>query len=91
MGMEHCRSRYGLDIYVGAIKRHPAVEVVGSSPVTSIKIYKEMFINCDWSILAQLIPNKSAKICNNRTRRTTRVIEIKKLQIGKFCLLDTYL
>ena len=34
-----------------------------------------MFLDCDWSISVQLIPNWSAKICNNR--RTNQISDRK--------------
>ncbi len=34
-----------------------------------IIIYKEMFLECHWSVSVQLIPNRNAKICNNCKNR----------------------
>ena len=31
-------------------------------------IYKEMFLDCDWSISVQLISDRSAKICDNNAK-----------------------
>ena len=44
--------------------------------VSSIIIYKEMFLGCDWLIRVQLIPNitqNSAKICNTVQKSVTTV------------------
>ena len=32
---------------------------------STLIIYKERYLDCDWSISVQLIPNRSAKICNS--------------------------
>ena len=44
--------------------------------VSSLIIYKEMFLGCDWLIRVQLIPNitqNSAKICNTVQKSVTTV------------------
>ena len=44
--------------------------------ITSVIIYKEMFLGCDWLIRVQLIPNitqNSAKICNTVQKSVTTV------------------
>jgi hypothetical protein len=34
--------------------------------ISDIIIYKEMFLDCDWSVSVQLIPDRSAKICSKQ-------------------------
>ena len=41
--------------------------------ITYIIIYTEMILDCDWSISVQLIPNRSAKICNKSAKSVTGV------------------
>ena len=36
-----------------------------------------MYLDCDWSISVQLIPNRSAKICNNGAKIVTTEEPIK--------------
>ena len=49
---------------------------IGFQSISSIIIYKEMFLGCDWLIRVQLIPNitqNSAKICNTVQKSVTTV------------------
>ena len=40
------------------------IDLYISGYIVILIIYIEMILNCDWSISVQLIPNRSAKICN---------------------------
>ena len=58
-------------IIVLAIKDLLATEHIAVS-ISVLLIYIEIILECDWSISEELIPNKSAKICNKSTKCVTR-------------------
>ncbi len=48
-------------------------------------IYKEMLLDCDWSVSVQLIPNRSAKICN----KSAQICKMNaKIILGKCVLVS---